>query len=76
MACQVVSEDHTFIDLTGDIHQGMEMMVAGWTNYFSSYPVCINHLSELYQMGDRIIMMVQITVCHLKIPKLQDYGTG
>ena len=71
-----MSEDHAFIDLTGDVNEGMEMMVAGWTNYFSSYPVYMNHLSELYQVGDRIIIIVRITESHLKIPKLQEYGTG
>jgi len=43
----MMTDDHTFIDSSDDVHVGKEMMVAGWKEFFESYPDYRNHFSYL-----------------------------
>ncbi|MFW9918808.1 MAG: nuclear transport factor 2 family protein [Candidatus Thorarchaeota archaeon] len=34
----LLTDDHTFIDSSNEVHQGKEVMVESWRDFFSSYP--------------------------------------
>jgi hypothetical protein len=69
----LISENHTFIDLTGDGHQGREMIGAGRNNYFSTYPGYMIHLSEFYRVGDKDIMMGRTMGSHLQTLRKEEF---
>jgi hypothetical protein len=71
-----MSADHTFIDLSGDVHQGREMTVTVWTNYFSTCPDYMIHLSELVQLRNKVIMIGTTMGSHLQIPRKEELGSG
>lgn len=43
---ELMTPDHRFIDLAGDVEQGQEMLRAGWADYFARFPGYRIHLSS------------------------------
>jgi len=64
-----MTEEHTFIDLAGDVHRGRETMQEGWAQYFSMCPEYMIHVSEVYISGRDVILVGRTTGSHLQQPR-------
>ena len=58
------TENHTFIDSSDDVHSGKEMMVAGWVEFFNSYPDYRNHFAIIESRGDLLLVIGHSTCSH------------
>jgi ketosteroid isomerase-like protein len=65
----LMTEDHTFVDLSGDRHEGRETMRDGWREYMTSFPEYMIHVSEVYEVGDTVFLVGRTTGSHLKLPR-------
>lgn len=54
---ELMAEDYTFIDSSDDVHTGKENMVAGWKNFFDTYPDYRNHFELLETRGNGIYIL-------------------
>ena len=52
----LMTDDHIFIDSANDVHEGKESMIAGWTEFFQSYPDYQNIFEAVYFRGESVIM--------------------
>jgi predicted SnoaL-like aldol condensation-catalyzing enzyme len=52
----LMTNDHTFIDSSNEVHQGKAMMVAGWTEFFHRYPDYRNHFTRLETRGNLVLV--------------------
>lgn len=53
----LMTEDHTFIDSSNEVHEGKEMMIKGWQDFFNSYPDYRNIFQIVYVRNDLVIML-------------------
>jgi ketosteroid isomerase-like protein len=53
----IMTEDHTFIDSSNEVHTGKEMMVPGWKDFFRSYPDYRNHFSVVESRQDLVLVI-------------------
>ena len=53
----LMTDDHTFIDSSNEIHAGKKMMVSGWADFFESYPDYRNHFEYLETRGDTVFIL-------------------
>lgn len=53
----MMTEDHTFIDSSEELHAGKELMVAGWKDFFERYPDYKNHFSYLEIREDQVFIL-------------------
>jgi ketosteroid isomerase-like protein len=53
----MMTEDHTFIDSSDEVHAGKEMMVAGWADFFRLYPDYRNHFEIIESRGDLVLVI-------------------
>ena len=53
----LMTEDHTFVDLAGDIERGREVMREGWAGYFSAFPEYTIHVSRVAALGNVVIII-------------------
>lgn len=53
----LMTEDHTFIDSSGEVHAGKHSMVAGWEEFFLSYPDYRNHFRYWETRDDQVLIM-------------------
>jgi ketosteroid isomerase-like protein len=60
----MMTEDHTFIDSSDEVHTGKEMMVAGWRNFFETYPDYRNHFEVVESRGDLVLVIGYSTCAH------------
>ena len=58
----LMTDDHTFIDSANDVHEGKEMMVPGWNDFFTQYPDYRNIFQKLI-LRDGIVIMLGYSVC-------------
>lgn len=68
----LMSEDHTFIDLSGDIQRGRELMRQGWAGYFDLCPDYMIHVAEVYLVGDTVILLGRTTGSHTRQPRHEE----
>jgi ketosteroid isomerase-like protein len=66
---ELMSEEHTFIDLAGDVHRGRETMQEGWAQYFSMCPQYMIHVSEVYLSDLDVILVGRTTGSHVQQPR-------
>ncbi len=52
----LMSADHVFIDSSDDVHNGKELMVAGWKQFFEQYPDYRNHFKQIEARGDLVLI--------------------
>jgi ketosteroid isomerase-like protein len=52
----LMTEDHAFIDSSGDVERGKETMKAGWQTFFERYPDYQNIFEAFSVDGDRVAM--------------------
>lgn len=60
----MMTEDHTFIDSSDAVHAGKEKMVAGWIDFFSSYPDYRNHFQIVESRRDLVLVIGHSTCSH------------
>jgi ketosteroid isomerase-like protein len=54
---KLMTDDHTFIDSSDEVHTGKELMVAGWTDFFNKLPDYRNHFSVVESRGDLVLVL-------------------
>ena len=58
----MMTEDHVFIDIPGEVHEGRERMITGWFDFFSKYPDYRNNFT-LVRVKENIVVMVGFSEC-------------
>jgi ketosteroid isomerase-like protein len=62
---ELMTEDHTFIDNSGQITKGKEVMKEGWRQFFKKYPDYRNIFSSVV-VQDNVVVMVGYSKCSYK----------
>ena len=62
---ELMTEDHTFIDNSGLITKGKEVMKEGWRQFFMKYPDYRNIFSSVV-VQDNVVVMVGYSKCSYK----------
>jgi ketosteroid isomerase-like protein len=55
--CQLMTEDHTFIDSGGDIYKGIDKMRQGWIGYYKMFPDYTIDISEVFSSGETVVLL-------------------
>lgn len=53
----LMTEDHTFIDIPGRVHEGRDSMIVGWAEFFREYPDYRNNFTRVATNGNTVIMV-------------------
>ena len=59
---ELMTADHTFIDSSDEVHAGKALMVAGWKEFFESYPDYRNHFVYL-ETRDKTVYILGHSTC-------------
>ncbi|MHA2360184.1 MAG: nuclear transport factor 2 family protein [Candidatus Thorarchaeota archaeon] len=59
---ELMTEDHVFIDIPGEVHKGRDMMVPGWFSFFKNYPDYRNNFTHIEVKG-KLVIMVGFSEC-------------
>ena len=62
---ELMTEDHTFIDNSGGITKGKEVMKEAWRQFFKKYPDYRNIFSNVV-VQDNVVVMVGYSKCSYK----------
>jgi ketosteroid isomerase-like protein len=54
---ELMTEDHVFIDIPGEVHAGRERMLTGWFEFFTNYPDYRNNFTHITTQGNLVIMV-------------------
>jgi uncharacterized protein (TIGR02246 family) len=54
---ELMTEDHTFIDIPGEVTVGRDKMILGWLNFFKTYPDYRNNFTHIEVQGTKVIMI-------------------
>lgn len=54
---EMMTDDHTFIDSSGETHKGREKMTLGWFDFFKDYPDYRNNFTQIFIQGDLVVMV-------------------
>lgn len=57
-----MTEDHTFIDSSGEAQVGKAAMVANWKEFFASYPDYQNHF-DFFETRDNLVLILGHSTC-------------
>lgn len=60
----LMTEDHTFIDSSGEVQAGKDQMAAGWKEFFGRYPDYRNHFQYLINRGDWVYILGRSSCTH------------
>lgn len=69
----LMTEEHTFVDLEGDVEQGRDVMRKAWAGYFSAFPDYMIHVSAFFTVGDTVILVGRTTGSHLQLPRAVEF---
>ena len=58
----LMTDDHTFIDNSGDITKGKEEMTKGWRSFFGSYPDYQNIFTSII-VNEGVVIMNGYSTC-------------
>ncbi|MHA2027473.1 MAG: nuclear transport factor 2 family protein [Candidatus Thorarchaeota archaeon] len=59
---ELMTEDHVFIDIPGEVHKGRDMMVPGWFSFFRNYPDYRNNFTHI-EVKEGLVIMVGFSEC-------------
>ena len=59
---EMMTEDHVFIDIPGEVHEGRPLMVSGWFDFFKNYPDYRNNFTHI-EVIDGVVVMVGFSEC-------------
>lgn len=54
--CELMSDNHTFVDAHGNEFAGKEKMIAGWRGYFEWFPDYKIEIIDRFERGDRFAL--------------------
>lgn len=58
----LMTEDHSFIDISEELHQGRDEMQKGWEEFFNLYPDYQNIFSRV-ESRDNLVIMLGYSTC-------------
>lgn len=70
---EMMTEDHRFVDPSGDEAVDQDTMRQGWVDYFHLCPDYMIHVSAFHQRGNRVFLMGQTTGSHLDLPWREEF---
>ena len=70
---ELMTDDHVFIDLSGEEHHGRDAMVEGWRSYFTQFPEYMIHLAAAYILGDKVALVGRTTGSHIGQPRHEEF---
>ena len=59
---ELMTEDHVFIDIPGEVHKGRDMMVPGWFSFFKNYPDYRNNFTHV-EVKQNLVIMIGFSEC-------------
>ncbi len=59
---ELMTEDHVFIDIPGEVLEGRERMISGWFEFFKSYPDYRNNFTRV-ERHDNVVIMIGFSEC-------------
>ena len=59
---EMMTEDHVFIDIPGEVFEGRPMMVSGWFDFFKNYTDYRNNFTHI-EVKDGVVIMVGFSEC-------------
>lgn len=59
---EMMTEDHVFIDIPGEVHEGKAVMIAGWFDFFKNYPDYRNNFTHIV-VKDELVIMIGFSEC-------------
>ena len=62
---ELMTDDHTFIDNSGDITRGKDAMKKGWKEFFETYPDYRNIFTTV-TVQNNVVVMVGYSICSYK----------
>ena len=62
---ELMTDDHTFIDSTGNVTKGKNAMKEGWREFFKKYPDYRNKFTSV-TVQDNIVVMIGYSTCSIK----------
>jgi ketosteroid isomerase-like protein len=62
---ELMTDDHTFIDNSGEITKGKDVMKEGWRKFFNEYPDYQNIFTSVTTQNN-IVVMVGYSTCSYK----------
>jgi len=69
----LLSEDHTFIDASGDAFTGLKTMAKRWRDYLAACPEYQIFIRQIYQYNDQVILIGHTTGSHLNLPDVVEF---
>jgi ketosteroid isomerase-like protein len=60
----LMTDDHTFIDSSNDVHSGKPAMVEGWKEFFEAYPDYRNVFTRVEVKYDTVVLIGYSTCSH------------
>lgn len=58
----LMTDDHTFIDIPGEVHKGKDVMEKGWNEFFTTYPDYRNIFTRV-QVDEDFVVMIGYSTC-------------
>jgi ketosteroid isomerase-like protein len=52
----LMTQDYVFIDSSDDVHEGKDRMIAGWQEFFETYPDYRNHFEHIEARGELVLV--------------------
>ena len=59
---EMMTEDHVFIDIPGEVNEGRPLMVSGWFDFFKTYPDYRNNFTHI-EVIDGVVVMLGFSEC-------------
>lgn len=69
----LMSDDHIFIDLSGDEVRGKDLMQNAWEGYMTAFPEYHIYIEKLYEMDDKFVFIGTTTGSHLGLNDEEEF---
>lgn len=70
---KLMTEDHSFTDITGSVEKGRETMRKAWSEYFTMYPQYTIYISQIFVVDTTVVLIGRTTGSHLKLPPQKEF---
>lgn len=62
---KLMTDDHTFIDIPGEVHKGKDVMKKGWKEFFEKFPDYRN-IFTCAKVRNNVVVMIGHSTCSYK----------
>jgi hypothetical protein len=69
----MMTEDHRFVDLSGEEHVGRALMRKGWLDCFGLCSDYVIHVCQFHQQRNRVCLVGRTTGSHLNLPWREEF---